>query len=282
MPDPEPTRYDPEYIRRFYDEFGEREWNRFAEEAAPVDLVNFHVHRWYLQQYIRAGDRVLEAGAGPGRFTIELVRLGAQVLVGDISPGQLALHQAKVQAAGCEPGVLGREVLDIVDLSRFPDAAFDAAVCYGGALSYVLDQADQALGELLRVTRPGGFGLFSVMSLLGSTRGSLAPILDIARTRGVAVVERVNATGDVTSDLTPHQGHMYRWSELAALLARHPCRLVAASAANFLVLNNAEAAQKAQADPALWEAFLRWELEFCREPGALDGGMYIIAVVQRT
>ena len=118
--------------------------------------------------------------------------------------------------------MIGREVLDIVDLARFPAAQFDAVVCYGGVLSYVYDQADRALGELLRVTRPGGYLLLSVMSLLGTTRAFLPPILDIARDRGAEVVERVNATGDLTGDLSPHHAHMYRWSELAACWAATP------------------------------------------------------------
>ena len=96
--------YDPSYISRFYDEYGEREWRRFGTEAQPANRVNFHVHRWYLQQYIRPGDTVLEAGAGAGRFTIELVRLGARVWVGDISPAQLALNEQKVAEAGALRG----------------------------------------------------------------------------------------------------------------------------------------------------------------------------------
>ena len=35
-------------------------------------------------------------------------------------------------------------------------------------------------------------------------------------------------------------------------------------------------------DPGSWEAFLRWEIDFGKEPGALDGGTHILAVVQRT
>jgi SAM-dependent methyltransferase len=274
--------YDASYISRFYDDYGEREWDRFGPAANPANQVNFHVHRWYLQRYIQPGATVLEAGAGAGRFTIELVRLGARVWVGDISPGQLALNAQRVEEAGCAAGVVGRELLDIVDLARFPAAQFDAVVCYGGALSYVFDQADRALGELLRVTRPGGYLLLSVMSLLGTTRAVLPPILDIARDRGAAVVERVNATGDLTPDLSPHHAHMYRWSELAALLGRHPCTISAASAANYLALSNEAAVQEIMDDPALWEAFLGWEVDFGKEPGALDSGTHILAVVQRT
>ncbi len=33
-------------------------------------------------------------------------------------------------------------------------------------------------------------------------------------------------------------------------------------------------------DEQMWETFLRWEIDFCKEPGAIDGGMHIIAIVQ--
>jgi cyclopropane fatty-acyl-phospholipid synthase-like methyltransferase len=92
----------------------------------------------------RSRDYVIDIGSGPGRFTIELVRLGATVTAEAISPKQLALHRSKVTEAGCEHGVVGREVLDIIDLSRFPTHHFDAVVCYGGPLSYVFDRIDDA------------------------------------------------------------------------------------------------------------------------------------------
>lgn len=272
--------YDADYIRAYYDAYGEREWLRL--EATPLNRVNFHLHRHYLTQYIRPGDHVLEAGAGPGRFTIELARLGARVTVGDISPVQIAANAERVREAGHEAAVVSREVLDIVDLSRFADASFDATVCYGGPLSYVFDQADRALEELLRVTRPGGPVLLSVMSLLGATRLFLPAVLALARDHGREVIDSVVHSGDLIGlPAGDHRCHMYRWRELAALFTRHGCEVIAASAANFLTTNLDEAVSAAADDPTLWRALLDWESECSQEPGALDGGTHIIAVVRR-
>jgi len=62
----------------------------------------------------------------------------------------------RVGEAGLEGHLEERIVADVLDLSRCPDASFDATVCYGGALSYALDRAPEAAAELARVTRPGG------------------------------------------------------------------------------------------------------------------------------
>jgi SAM-dependent methyltransferase len=51
---------------------------------------------------------------------------------------------------------VARERLDVCDLSHLADGAFDAAVCFGGPLSYVRGRSAEALAELTRVTRPGG------------------------------------------------------------------------------------------------------------------------------
>ncbi|MEO8284836.1 MAG: class I SAM-dependent methyltransferase [Chloroflexota bacterium] len=281
------TKYDPNHIARYYDDYAEREWARFGPDAGPSNLVNFHLHRLYLQQYIQPGSRVLEAGAGPGRFTIELAKLGAAVTVGDISPRQLELNREHVRDAGCEQAVTAWRQLDIVDLSDIPSESFDAVVCYGGVISYVLDRAEEAIGELLRVTKVGGYLLISVMSLIGSTRALLGGILSVIEQFGLEPVQHVQTTGDLYGEVTPrgHHCHMFKWSELEALLNRHSCRIVAASASNFLSLANDEALSIVASDRAkspIWQAFLGWETEYCKEPGALDGGTHIIAVVQRT
>lgn len=276
------AKYDASYVSQFYDQYGEREWIRF--ERSPMRRVNFHVHRWYLEQYIKQGDTVLEVGAGPGRFTIELAKVGAKIMVGDISPKQLELNYEKVQEAGYEEAVVGRELMDIVNLSQFPSESFDALVCYGGPLSYVFDQVDQAIDELLRVTRPEGYVLLSVMSLLGSTHAGLPVVLGLAEKWGLDAIQQVNETGNLYGDVSiaGHYCHMFRWSELQELLKRHSCIIVAASASNFLSVRNEETLEKIMDNPTLWEAFLKWEVDFCKGPGAIDGGTHILTVVQRT
>ena len=263
------ARYDPERIARFFDDYGEREWERFAGSA--MDRVNLEVHLRLLREHIRPGDRILEAGAGPGRFTLELAKLGATVVVGDISPRQLELHAERT--VDVEASIEARELLDIVDLSRYADASFDAVVCFGGPLSYVLDEVNTALTELLRVTKPGGYVLLSVMSLLGAARAFFSALPELIERFGwQRAIEEIFATGDLSAEL--NNGHvlrLYRWSDLERLLSRHACRVVAVSAANFLSVGNEQ-----------WEdRFLELEIEACREPGALEGGTHIAAVVER-
>ena len=82
--------YDPDHVATFFDELGEREWLRFADGRTPPQSLDVHLD--HLRRFVRPGDRVLDVGAGPGRFTIELARLGAAIVVADLSPGQLELE----------------------------------------------------------------------------------------------------------------------------------------------------------------------------------------------
>ena len=176
-------------------------------------------------------------------------------------------------------------LIDVVDLSAFATDAFDAVVCYGGALSYTFDRADQAVGELLRVTRPGGRVLLSVMSLLGTSRRFLGALLDLARHHGPGVVDALFASHDQIGVIAEgHRFRYYTWASLQALLARHPCTIIDASAANFLAIGNHEALlEPLLQDPRsdLWDTYLAWEVECCRQPGAIDVGTHIIVVVQK-
>ena len=106
------STWDPARTAEFFDEYGEREWTRFEDGRTPGPSLTTHTRM--LEGYVRPGDRVLDAGSGPGRFTLELLRLGAHVTALDISPGQLELLRARVPDVEAVVG-------DINDLSRFPD-----------------------------------------------------------------------------------------------------------------------------------------------------------------
>jgi hypothetical protein len=173
-------------------------------------------------------------GRDRGRFSIELARRGARVHVGDLSEVQLALTATTSGRPVVPTQVVARQRLDICDLAPLPDAAFDAVVCFGGPLSYVRDRAPAALAELVRVTKPGGHVLLSVMSAAGALRTFLPAVLDEHRRYGPGHVEGILDTGDLhraTND--GHEMHLFRWSELAALCRAHG-DIVAAMAANFL------------------------------------------------
>ena len=271
-----PLPHDPEYTSRVYDVYGEREWDR--HDASWAARASFEIHRRFLEEFVRPGDYVLDAGSGPGRFTIELAAIGARVHVGDISPRQLELNAERVAAAGCEGAVVGRTRLDICDLSDFASSSFDAVVCFGGPLSYVMDHADGALGELCRVTRAGGHVMVSVMSSVGTVRRFLPVVVEEGREFGAARNDEILDTGDLPRDTNNgHECHMYRWTELSTLLERHGV-IVGASAANFLTAQHEDVLDAVSA--AEREQVLRWEYELCREPGALDGGTHIVAVVE--
>ena len=274
------VRYDRERAASFFDRYGEREWTRFEDgRNSPTSLV---VHLDHLRRFVRAGDRVLDAGAGPGRFTLELARLGTRVVVCDVSPVQLAQNRARLLDAGLGGNVESWVEADILDLGALATGSFDAVVCYGGPLSYVMDRADDALRELLRLLRSGGLLLVSVMSLLGATAGGLPFVMEEARAHGPEAVDAVIRTGDLPSALSGHlEMHMYRWSELEALLHRHGCHVVTASASNLTFARvHGELIASMSDEERAWLA--RWELALVGEPGAISMGEHIIAVARKT
>lgn len=137
------------------------------------------IHRRFLQRFVAPGSRVLEVGAGPGRFTFELAQIGAQIVVTDVSEVQLALNEARLAATEAEQQVERRELLDVCDTSRFADAEFDAVVAFGGPLSYAFERTDEAMCGLLRIVADDGVVVASVMSWLGTWRYFLSAIVDL-------------------------------------------------------------------------------------------------------
>ena len=172
------TEYDRDWVKSYYDEYGKREWERW--DASPVEQVKFEVHLYYLRRHLEANERILEIGAGAGRFTQELAKISNKIVVADISPVQLQLNRENAQTLGYSKSIEQWIECDICDLQpHFDDAEFDAVVCYGGPLSYVFGEREKAISELLRVTRPGGLLFLGVMSLWGTAHHFLPEVLKV-------------------------------------------------------------------------------------------------------
>jgi len=269
-----------EQIRAHFDALADDEWRRL--ELDPSARVSLEIHRRFLARFVRPGDRVLEIGAGPGRFTIELATLGARVVVTDVSPVQLRLNEQYVTDAGCADAVEDRLLLDVRDTGELADGSFDLVLAYGGPLSYVFDDAEQALSGLLRLVVPGREVVGSVMSTLGAWRALLEAVHEEGERLGHEAMDAVMRSGDLRP--TQPEGHvcqMYRWSQVQQLVHRAGGTVVAASASNWASLGHRETVDAIAADPVRWQIFLDQEVEACAESGVLDGGTHLLfAAVQ--
>ena len=148
-------------------------------------------------------------------------------------------------------------------------------------MSYVFEDAPDALAQLVRAVRPGGVVLASVMATVGSLRYFLPVALNELERYGGQVYDHIMATGDLREIRGSHTCQMYRWREIEALIANLPCHLVAASASNCMSLGDADLIAALESNPDRWEWFVDWEAALCREPGALDGGTHTMFAVRR-
>jgi SAM-dependent methyltransferase len=240
---------------------GERE--RAWTEPDAARRMSVEVHRRFLRRFVPDGARVLEVGAGAGRFTPELAAAGCRVVVTERSATRLAVHERALHATPAERCVIRREVLDLAGPIPYPAGEFDAVLAYEAPLPHTRDGAAETLRGLLRVVGRDGVVVASVTSLLGSWRHTPPTLALPAAPR----------------DPVPRTGYRcgrYRWSDVIALVGAAGGKILHGSASNWASVGDSEALARLEADPQRWQHFLDHEVAACAEPGARDGGTHIL------
>ncbi|OGO30120.1 MAG: hypothetical protein A2Z29_07390 [Chloroflexi bacterium RBG_16_56_11] len=276
--------YNAEYTRTFYNAYGEFEWTRLE---SPYGRLQAIIHEDCIKRYIKPGDRVLDAGSGPGRFSITVVRLGANVTVLDISDGQLKLAKEKIAATGLIEKIDRFIEADICDLSAFPGGYFDMVICFGGALSYVCEKRQKVAYELMRVTRPGGTILVSVMSRFGG-------ILYLARQPGLAALEESRGsdqgsaviwsaldTGDLPGfpSRRTNTMHLFTAEELPTLFK--DCQTLEIAGSNVTIPEILPKVEVIASNPSAWSTLVELERRLNHDPGLVNSGSHIILTVKK-
>lgn len=269
--------YDPGWVRSHLGDRGEAD---LAEETRPTARISYEIHLHYLRRFLSGTERVLEVGAGVGKLTGALASLTDRVVVADISPLKLQLNQRNARAAGYANAIEAWVETDVVNLAQFGDGEFDAVVCYGGPLSYVFDQRQRALRELLRVTRQGGLLFLSVRSLWGSIHKGFPSILHVDPRFFREVVQ----SGDLGPDKVAVTGsflHAYRSAEFRSLLETEGLTVEVLTASGVLSETWDALLLTETLDKAVWQEVIDLELEASQSPGCIDMGTHLIAVTRK-
>ncbi|UCC16550.1 MAG: methyltransferase domain-containing protein [Dehalococcoidales bacterium] len=128
--------------------------------TTPIGKLVLETEQELINRFARPtnGDRILDAGCGTGIFTIDFLKSGAIVTGLDISRGMLlnANTGLKDMAFSAIQG-------DMLNLP-FPDGVFDKTISIT-ALEFIED-AQTAVNELFRVTRPGGMVIVATLNSL--------------------------------------------------------------------------------------------------------------------
>src|SRR4030042_2641622 len=119
-------------VKEFYAVQVRQEWRRLVKDA--YHRLEFDTTLHYLDKYLPHSGLILDAGGGPGRYTLEPAKKGYEVVLLDATQAQLDFAKRQVRRFGLRNRVKEITIGSIVDLSKYNSGTFDAVLCTGGPL----------------------------------------------------------------------------------------------------------------------------------------------------
>ena len=246
--------------------------------------LSFLIHMDVLKQYLKSDMRVLEIGAGAGIFTKELIHLVQHLVVSDISEVQLSLNKKHMQELGVLDSVHEYRVLDLIDLGELKRGSFDAVVCIGGPLSYLLDKEPVALQQIIHVLKPRGIAVLGVMSLINTVVRLMSYVRSEKEAIGIDNMRWMLASGIQDQEHNPsteHYCHMMTSPDVDELLRNVGVDVLERRSPGLLGMAGEEALNDVYEDAELWDLLVERELAWSKLPGTLDLGDNILYVIRK-
>ena len=140
-------------------------YNQIEEDKRLVKSrqgqLEFFITSNYINKYLKEGARILEIGAGTGRYSISLARQGYDVTAIELVENNLNILKENAKDLNNINAYQG----DALDLSRFDDDTFDMTLLFGPMYHlYELNDQLKAIDEAIRVTKKDGIILTAFLS----------------------------------------------------------------------------------------------------------------------
>ncbi len=143
------------FLNRYYEAYDEE--GRLLSRHGQVEYITTRKYIHACAAAINA-KRILEVGAGTGRYSVPLAGEGFQITAVELVAHNLELLRKKLTGAESVTALQG----SALDLSRFENGSFDLTLLLGPMYHlFTFEDKQRALSEAVRVTKTGGYVLVS-------------------------------------------------------------------------------------------------------------------------
>lgn len=236
-------------------------------------MVEFLTTMRYIERYLRPGMRILEIGAGTGRYSHTLARMGYAV-----DAVELVQHNIDIFREKTQPGeqVTIRQG-NATDLRILESETYDITLLLG-PMYHLFTVAEQrkALSEAIRVTKTGGV-------VFAAYCGNEATMIQYCFQRGMLREKRYQdlvdpVTFKATSDPT-ELFQLYRKEDIDALMADFPVtrlHYVGTDMATNYMRSEVDAM-----DDDFFQMYLRYHYVICERPDLVGASHHLLDVFRR-
>jgi len=250
-----------DFLTQYYSSYDED--GRLASRHGQVEFLTT---MRYIEMYLAPGMKILEIGAGTGRYSHALARMGYEVTAVELVQYNLDILNFKTLPGEKITAIQG----NALNMSFLPDEAYDMTFVLG-PMYHLYTEADQrlALSEALRVTKRGGlfYAAYCIADAAiiqyGFYGGNIHELID----KGLLVVDEFGMFGadDAMRFVRPYELFKFcRKEDIDALLCGLPVSRLHYAATDLFALYNREALDAM--DDATFELYMKYHFFLCERP----------------
>ena len=205
---------DVQKVQAYYEENVDKEWMRIAGRA------EFLLTCRMLDRYIKPGDRVLDIGGGPGRYSLYLAAKGCEVVLLDLAEGNTNFAAQKAEEIGLDLETITGDARQVQELTT---GTYDHILLMG-PMYHLLKESDRvlALKSAMSLLKVEGVIYVAFLNLLAGIIYSLrsAPetiILESEHEYLKAVRGNYNYAGDAFTE-----AFFINYAEIKPFMAQFP------------------------------------------------------------
>ena len=258
-----------DYLKDYY----ETHCDEDARLRSRHGMVEFLTTMRYIEKYLKPGAKILEIGAGTGRYSHALAQRGYAV-----DAVELLAHNIEVFKQNTLPGepVTVRQG-SALDLSGFGADTFDLTLLLGPMYHlYTVEEQKKALAEALRVTKPGGV-------VFAAYCGSDATAIQGGFLKGMFREDRYKALIDpVTFNLASTPAEIFvlhRKENVDGLMDGLPAERLHFVGTDMAAGYMPDAIE--QMDDGLYELYLRYHFATCERPDLVGASNHFLDIFQK-